>query len=527
MEPTLCRRLIPPSLSRGLPYRWLLDLEYAGRTWRLTDGISIDLVDASNTVYRYHGGLTVGTVEEALDLFSSTPTPRSVSVSIQLPGIDVAELVEQGHLPERAEGILYVWYSGHLEDRRPVLTGRLVQATVGQYSDPLEAALEEAWGTEDAGRMVDGDRVVTDTSWPQHDTPTLTSQVYQLVFGYPGRHSQQRGYILDVTPAVPGYQVVTGGAVASVQAAGHRVQATQVALWDYGTSTSYGYVAVAEAQDFEARIVTTGTQAGPVAGAKLWTAWYPTYGGGLVEDGVLVRGAGDVLAYALHRSSLRVDWGSLAGLRALQGHAVDTYCNEDISPWEWLTGSILPFLPVSVAGGAWGIRLVPWRWWATAQDASIHLDTSRGASLISRQTWDARDPTANRITVRYVLCGPTGEYLYYRTAAAEVDLDDDWVTVHPRCIASVQRYGEIPLEVEIPICYDDATAGLYLEYLVQRYALPQRVCTVQVGAEAEYVREGDVATLTDEGSYQVDAVWHVERKRYVGGAIELDLRRWS
>lgn len=132
----------------------------------------------------------------------------------------------------------------------------------------------------------------------------------------------------------------------------------------------------------------------------------------LGEDGAVMRGAGDVLRWALGQSSLRVDRDRLAAaLPALNGFLIDCVIDERVTPWEWLSANLLPLLPVSLVSGPRGLYPVVWRHAAKASDATFRLDLAADPS-IERDGGVRVDSTTlyNDVTVSYCLDLRTDRY---------------------------------------------------------------------------------------------------------------------
>lgn len=524
MQPTSCQRIIPRETSTGRVYRWLLEIELGGRVWRLIDG-----EDQTISGVRWSSGLTVGEVEEAVDLFASTPTLREVSVELLLPGVEACDLVADGHVLEGAEGILYIWYDGSdLAARRPVLLGRLTQTTWGRVGTPIRAALVEQWPAEDTGQMLRDAAVVGHETW-DHGAPPLQmydsdieGQYYPLVVGYPGHLSDQ------LIPGTPGLIVwlinpMLGDSYAL--ACDGRVGGGQVYVWDYSAGLSAAYTVVEHTDELGA-VVSTVEEPLFVVGSEVWLAWYPD-GSTAVEDPEVgaVRGAGDVIRWALRRSTLTIDWGRAAGLSALNAYKIDTYLNEQTSPMEWLK-NFLPYLPIACGSGPWGIWFAAWPVSPRLQDCAAALDMQRDpVEWVGGFEYDTRDVSANRITISYGQHARSG--VWYRTRTIAPTSSDDDTYPDPACLQSLARYGDLPMEMEIPWVYDDGTAGLILDVSARRHALPGDVGTADVGTEYEHVHPGQLVAVTDTDTAMTSRIWYVERRRYPGGGrIRWDLRRW-
>ena len=184
-------RLSASALAAGTPVYWLLDLEYAGRTWSLADAAVDETTDAGETI-RYSGGL-VGGVEftEGIDLLSDATTQAaSASLSFEL-GQSVAQLVSRGHDLAGARGVLSRWVDGTpYEARRVVLSGVTVDPEYGADDEPVNLSLEASPWT-DVGLIPASPLAVLTGNWPNAWLATLgegeRGKLYPIVIGRPGR----------------------------------------------------------------------------------------------------------------------------------------------------------------------------------------------------------------------------------------------------------------------------------------------------------------------------------------------------
>lgn len=528
---------IPPSLTTGKAYRFLLDMNWGGKHWLLTDGPPQNILGKDGTtLHRYEAGLEIGAVEEAIDLWSSSPTMRSASIAITLPpNVSVPGLVSEGHPLDGATATLAVWYEGSAyENRRGILSGNFVQPTYGGLGEPIRASLEPRF--EDAGTALDEAAVIGADTWPVSTAvPGLEGARYPLIIGQPGIGSVDAYAITDgQTIGSPGLlaEFVAVGADGFVVADGI-VDAGEVYIWDLTNPSLSELADVIQSVDGLGRIVSvadTTTHAGFFPGHEYWVTW--TGGGGKLNpfaDGPLT-GMGDVLHWMLMRSTLGVDWPRvLSDVSIWNAYKLDTYISTQIGAWDWVQANILPYIPSSVASSADGVYFVPWAYQSGSSEAVAFLDADAGhAHRESQIVYQGADQVRNDITIRYHQQAQSGAYLNYRQATAYGVADDVRVLPHYLCLASQARYGARALEVQAPPICDSGTAGLILDYLVHRYAMPYREVAYSVGTEYEFIAVGDVISLTDSSVALTNQVCHLTRKTYRGGGvITLGLIFWE
>jgi hypothetical protein len=242
---------------------WLLDLEFAGQTLRLST-TELD-VTSDDGVLHYEGGLEEVTLSEAVELLDSQLTEASVSISAVLP-VDVPTLIARGHRLEGATGTLALWREGQTyEQRRVRLVGRVQDPEYGSRYEPIDFTLaDEVWQTDietpPLGLEVTGatwPNSLQDTYFPWLLQPDLFSSLlpedlslpYPIVFGKPGRTSGLSSPAWEGSIAVhisrDRGSYTTGGVATQgpvIVIAGHRVKADSVylytesisnATWDY------------------------------------------------------------------------------------------------------------------------------------------------------------------------------------------------------------------------------------------------------------------------------------------------------
>lgn len=537
---------IHPDLARGRQPRWLLDLTLAGRTWRLTDGPDVDVVLDSGT-YRYLGGLDTPSVPERLDLWASDGSVVSVPISLLPPSdLDVCALAEAGHVAAAATAVLRLTYDETDADAsRTVLSGRVVQPVAGLSGDPLAFALEA--DTTQAGEVPDPLATVDDDTWSGNGDPNVQGLRYPVIIGWPGAHDGDPTSPVSYNRGSPALWVSgLAGGFDKVLVCDRPVSATDGWLYNNTDSAKSCAVSISTWPDGRGRTVATvwpGDPAdAPAEGDELWMGWPPDEAGGIANPyraGTLT-GAGDVIRWALDASGREWDRDRACDLDCLNGIRIGTYIggvdSAGVDPWEWCQSEILPLVPVSVIHGPAGIRVVPWRYWATSTDAVLALEVGRNCERASSPVYSSDSECASRIVVSYGLVADTGALVHSLTAAATPDPADTSVVVHPLCVRSLAAYRstrgarapERRLEVSAPVIGDRASAGLVLGYLVHRHALPYRSLDVVVRPDvAEALDLGAVVTHTDSGFGWSAAVCHVLGRAFEAPWWRVTLARWE
>jgi len=524
-------------------WSWLLTVRLAGRDVRLTSGPDVDIDSDVDGVRRYLSGLTTDGLARALDVFADGPSERSASFAVAL-SFDLAEAVEQGHAIHGARGELSQWWPGtKYEDRRVVLEGVIREPAYGDASELVAFTLRESLG-EDRGRFWDAGEVVTRDTFPagiiqggplgSDDVDGLWGNAYPIVLGVPGvGHVESAGgvlthYDIAATPALLVEQqvsttpadfrlMVCRGVAADIGDRVEIVNASATGKNFWGTLTvgkdqtgrDYTYVS------------PSGLASIPDKSDNLWATWVDraatppetTATQNPFAVGAL-RGAGDVIRWALALSTLRIDRSQAGRLAGLNGFRVDTYINDPTArPWPWVRDTLLPLLPASAVSGPDGLYVTTWDYDATPDDAVERLEVGRNCarSLDSLVTYGDEGAVVNEVSVQFALDGATGQYT--RT----ITIGDTWEEhavspLYPSIWArrSRQFFGRRAQTVTAGWVYDYATAEAIGAHLLRRSALPPRRVAVTADAALAWLRPGDVVAFTDRSLSLIGRAAHVE-----------------
>jgi len=499
---------------------WLLDL-VAGQTWRF----------ASRTVTwdgnRYTDGLeTPGSFADALSF--SVPTEASFPVVIQAQHVAKLDMED---IALGATATLYYWQDPDGDDDPVVvISGTVEDPEYGGRDEPLDCSIREVpW--DDNGRIPDATARIDLDTWPNYDTDAgIDDEFYPLVIGEPG---------IDVdTVGSPAYWVQIA-ATDYVLVAGHpRVASTATVSIYNKTQGTNNAPNLSHVADGLGRIVTVGditAWGGIAAGDEIWAVWGA--GGALPnpEDPTKpLTGAGDLIEYLLHRSTIRVDWGRLRAAKGrLNGYRIDTYLQpgpeERFSAWTWITEHMLPRLPVSVRTGPNGLYLAVFDPTAPVAQARVRLEHGRNCERVSTVAVLGTSDVANDFALSYAPQAnkDKGSATVRLTGSTEtLDAFDDAYR-SAICEESVRRYGVIPREFKTAIVYDQSTAVRMLISEAALTALPFREVTYIVNDEADILdmEPGDLVSLTDSTLGWTDraaSAWTVR----VTDPREVTLRLW-
>jgi hypothetical protein len=502
---------------------WVLALEWAGGTWYVSTA-PLEILDGSKKITAIPGLVDVPDVEEALDLWATDQPTLSVALSFTLP-VDVPALISKGHDLAGAKATLCQHaYGDTWSERRVVVQGQLVDPEYDAAGEPITCSVEEQI-SDDQTTLPFAAVTITENTFPL-GTGLITTlvedhigAVVPLVFGTPGG---------GVVPGSPAYLLGAGptGAELIYVLACHTVAAATVTLQAEDLTTSPA-VAVDHWTLDDGRVVAYVTvTTGFTASRDVRVIWGD--GAALADEtGEGIVGAGDLMAYLLRRTTLRVDWGRLEGQRQqLNAYELGGYVDEPVAVGEYLRSVLLDVLPAGLVVGPEGVYPLVWRWAATTADAICDLDTDVDVDVdrVSRVGYSGADELANTISLRYQLDARQDDYSASQLIAPAPELTFDSLS-SPEVQVSFARFGDRRLSRETAVVHDAVTAVRVVQWLAARYALPARSVTYAVGPRLAWLQRGDVVTLTDSEIAASDQVCIVESIRWLDdGGLGVTLR---
>lgn len=514
---------------------WLLTLSWAGRDIRLSSR-PVTVYDDDGNAYAFDGGFPEPDFEDSIELMTSDLNVRSVPIEVVLPGVDVAREISRGHDLSAAVGELALWAPGtEWEDRRVMVQGIIRQPLYGGAGEPVAFTLEELpW--HDTGTLCPA--VLTNATWTGLYS---TGEVYgddesvgfPIVFGSPGLVGGERipGTWATRTDMI----TVSSTAASSLMVAGHPVVAGEFEVFCVKANTW----TTINGSDVQQRIesgqtVTLLDTAGESSGflqnyedgyAIAWTA-----GGGMANpygEGVL-EGAGDVLRFALSRSSLRVDDGRCAAAaKLLNSYKLAGFVdNFKAKAYNWIADNLVPILPISMHPGPDGLYPVVWRYDALPSDAIDHLEAGAGITRAGPVEYTQKvSDLRNAVSVRWALNVVTKAYTRSSNVSAEVAESfgggGTLGTLYTE--ASQRRYGLRSHTVETELVYDEATAVRIAMWMTRAYGFSHRQITYEIDLDRGWLSPGDVVTLTDSDLYIDGQVALVRSVQWGGPSLMITL----
>jgi len=501
---------------------WVLAVTFAGGT-RYLSTAPLEIMDGAGTLQTTASLVDVPDVEEALDLWATDQPSLSVALSFVWPE-NVAALIEEGHALDGAEAELAQHaYGDDWSQRRVVVRGQLVDPEYDAEGEPVTCSLQEQISDDQTTLPFDLVTITAGT-FPLGTGLILTlddeaiGKVVPMVYGTPGG---------GVVPGSPAYFLGAGPAGLSLifLIAAHTVAAATVTLQDESYTTSTPQTVEHWTLD-DGRIVAYVEVTGGFSVSRdVRVIWND--GPALADEtrtGIV--GAGDLMAYVLRRSTLRVDWGRLgAQSDALNAYTLGGYIDEPVPLGEWLRSVVLDVIPAGIVIGPEGVYPLVWRWDAKATDAILDLDADADPSVerASRVSYTGSDEIANTIRLRYRLDARRDDYAADEVATARPELP--WTPTSSDLVRSYARYGTRVLERESAVVHDEVTAVKVVQWMTARYALPSRSVSYLLSPRHAFLQRGDVVTLTDSEIAASSQVCIVESIRWLEeSGLEVRLR---
>jgi hypothetical protein len=306
-------------------------------------------------------------------------------------------------------------------------------------------------------------------------------------------------------------QTRASGSPRKLLVAGHSVGAT-IATVVNANDESADTLNITEGEDGRGRLVSWVSLAGSDVTREITAPYYVRLGsgGGLLYEGSLVEGAGDLLVWALEQTSLVYDLPAVRSMRPylngfVLGGVVMAAPSEPVSMWEWLQREVLPFLPVSVTDGPNGVGFILWRWEATASDAVAHLRVGENCDRTGRVSYTPRAEVVNELRLSYAMRYRDRKMtrtLVYSGDPAVVSAEG--ATSSALLRSSWQRHGTRPQAIACSICYSEATANLIAGWMTRARAAQGRILTLRCEPSvAAHLRRGDVVQVSDPDLHMV------------------------
>jgi len=461
---------------------------------------------------QFLGGLDSLTFTDSVDLFSTTESNRSVSVSALLP-VDVSELVARGFDPARATASLSQWVQGsNYADRRRVLSAvELRDPQYGESYEPFRFSMRSNMHTSDS-MIPPADAVIDATTFPS-SLNWQRGYAYPWVFGVPGKIKSSVSGLPVYNYTVPAYPVVIDESTQGFVIAGHEMTpGTVVNIVEKESPGSVHTATVYTHRDGAGRLVSiapygspstfgpmtdTGITGDPGVEGIEFVASIPA-GGGVLNDQQTAprRGMGEIIEYLLdYAPQMKIDRGRTRTAGDLiNSYKMDAVITEPVEVWRWLRANLLPFAPVSITQGADGMYPIVWQKDMTANDTVANVDAERNQ-------WERTSP----ITVEFLDSEPRNNFAiaYNKSGLSDrmvsrATLDGSKSSSNSYARTSFARYGRRDKAEQDAIgFYQSADVDAVLSWWSRIYGFPIKTTEYTAPIEWGWLEAGSYIVFSD------------------------------
>jgi hypothetical protein len=517
---------------------FLLEIDYSGQIFRLASDACN--VPSNEGLLSYTGGLRQFDFSESMDIFSFDPESNNLSCAIDLDGIDLLFQMAAGNTIEGAKAeFSYVVYDRSIVDNyenRIILLNGIIQQP--QYGDPLESDnfLSVSISSEpfDRSRLILEPRLKIDQRFANRDIDSADGKNWPIILGDPGSIIQADGTSTEVY-SVPAYCISSNSSDIRAMLSAGKITATTAKIRDELGQTvtksvittidsngdAFSYIPIANSDT----IAFPGTTINPTETSN---EWFCSLDGGIespYQSGSL-SGGGDICRWALSKTAQEIDDRACANLSGiLNRYEFAGFINDgSISAWEWLSGNIIPYLPITVITGPQGIKPVLIQLWA------IHLVNPVAiASIGIAQDWlqisavetlQATSDLVNKSVVHYATKGfddDTSQQIVCTAFPQNDEIGSDYAVV------SQNRYGLQEASTQADYVYSNNTATRIALDMVRSSALPIRAFSVVAGFEWGWLELGDVVEITNSRLHLFSHRMLVISKVWTGEAFQFKL----
>lgn len=519
---------------------WLIDLDIGGRIYRFASE-KVFVANVAGDRFSYESGLSPLSI--GLDNANAT---KSLTVTLNT-GVDWALIKARGQPLELQPAVVRRIFPGQRLERATVIVRGLTESPVySAKDDPMQIAIVRS-PSRDAKLIPDANAVIDASTFPRVSTGYSIADkaeglAYPVVLGAPG-HDPTHGDPRPASPALAAdFQV--GLSDSTLVIADRKIAALTVLL-ENSTLHNFGVnVPVQSREDNLGRVYsyvdfTTAPQMLGGEGDEYWVGFQDdaVFGGGSIHRGKMVRGAGDIIRFLLEEhSNIEYDRGRFEAVADwLNKFKIDSYINARQDAWAWIESEILRWIQVVPVDGVDGLYLQPVNYGATKQDAVMWLSTEVGPRKVKRagQLTTLREPILNEFTFEYRKPRDGAKYLDRRILTGHAynlnqiefypGLQDRRIIASHLCRRSQADYDVRPWKGASGSIWDDATAGLILQGLAERYSFPKRAARYTGGLELEVLERGDVVVLDDAPVHLSEHICLVENRLVSADEISIDL----
>lgn len=511
--------------ARAVDRVWLLDLEWSGRIYRLSS-VPIVLADDTGVDRQYTGGmLSDPSVSRTTNRSGVDDAAASAPLELAIDSADIASRIAGGSRLQEARGWLYevlIDKDGAViqtwsQRIAHVVNGRATNPVFDDPDSPVSAVsftLEEQ-PADEATPLIEPTAVIDASTWPEADDTDSDGKVYPLVVGTPGVFRLADGGD-GITSGSPAYPVeFTVSNADRILIAGHVVTAETVRVFD--SSGNADTRTVQHRRDARGRMVATVTPGSTLSKTdSLYYVRWPD-GGGLespFKPGEAITGAGDLLRWFGLLSGADVDLSAFAAEAGyLNRFKISGFYNDaEQLTYEAIT-ELVDYLPgVGIRRDSNGLRPTVRRLdypdagcagtiYARYTDpVTLAPKASPDFSPLDAWTYQTSEQDlTNAVTVSFAKRVKTGRYRRRLTVTPAPESGQQDQTATSYATFGESRSQRIQARnVEIPIVYDEVTAGIIAADTVRQEAFTYRTRSYFAGFRFGWLKVNEQYLLTDD-----------------------------
>lgn len=416
------------------------------------------------------------------------------------------------------------------DNRVLIFKGRISQPLIGDPSKPVgyvSFSLENGRELQEYP-LIDPDRVL------RGDIPSR-GKIAPVIIGAPCLQvPNDGGTTLSNLYTSPAYLTSTSSSYALI--ASHFVEAATVDIKDQDGKERTG-ITVSNVTS-----VLTGTQArvtltdgsgdtlitGDGSDFELWVKWDDGGGHNNPFGEGLLQGAGDVVRYALSFVNAFKDNSAFEALAPhLNSYKIDGWINEEVEALEWLEASILPYIPLSIQVGPFGLYPILDLHIAATIQAPVAVVEDGVDFYVTSGFLPLGDPEdiINRLILKFAWSGDKDAYGGLIEIDPRVELEDHTATkfssLHSRI--SFNRFGLRTKILEADFISDFTTASRVAMDLIHKFSYPRMAIEVEANFSWGWLDIGDLIQITSSKLHLTNEIVQVVKKSYLGASWSYQL----
>jgi hypothetical protein len=540
---------------------FLLTVKFAGQEFRFSS-FPVDVFKVDTSTVFYPGGLDDFQFVESSNIVGIDLEANSISLQLVFP-INIMEFWRRGHVLEGCEAELsFVLYkdgavSTDYENRMIMLNGIVQQPVFGDPLEPVGAVAvsieRKPYDTTDGGLLIDPTFVIDPDSITQHataDDSAIGKNPPVVIVGdginsqFISNTSAQRD--IFITPA---YCIKKRtGSDCFLIIAQHWVTAANVKVkGPWGNTITAAVINAVDSDGREyaycnifANPLNTNTiyQPGGAYGTAIslpstvefWVCWNQNNSGGIksiVTGDKPLTGGGEICIWALTQGSIPIDLGSWSALLpVLDAYNFAGYINDPaVTAWDWVSKSIIPYLPIEIKSGDQGIRPVLAQIWALPSSVKPVSSIQSGADFyqIGAITTETQtDQIENDVILEFGFDAFVKEYRGITRFGANL-IQRDIVHNSADAVISQQRYNRQSAVYETKWIINRYTANRVAADLLRSKAYPKRTIQFMADVHFGYLQVGDLISLTSSTLFLSNTISIITGKTWAEAGWQLTI----